>query len=106
MLPLISDTSGIYGTLVQELLGDALIEAQHHREVQCLDSKNLILLKNQAQCAAVHADFVYTDLTQSSAQVGLLCTWQFAKHCFTCFSNKIREQAQHLKCTAHIVYGS
>lgn len=42
---------------------------QHHRELQFIDSKNLALLKDQAECAAVQADFVYTDLTQSNSQV-------------------------------------
>ena len=42
---------------------------QHHRELQSIDSKTLALLKNQAECAAVQADFVYTDLTQSTSQV-------------------------------------
>ena len=53
----------------QELLGEALVEVQHHRELQSLDSKNFSLLKHQAECAAMNADFVYTNLTQSNFQV-------------------------------------
>lgn len=60
--------------LVQELLGDALVEVQHHRELQIIDCKRLNLLKDQAECASLHADFVYTNLTQSNSQVRLnLC---------------------------------
>ena len=54
---------------LQELLGDALTEVQHCKEVQCIDSKSTVLLRDQAHCAAAHADYVYTDLTQSSTQV-------------------------------------
>lgn len=53
----------------QELLGEALVEVQHHRELQSINSKNLALLKDQAECAAAQADFVYKDLTQSNSQV-------------------------------------
>ena len=53
----------------QELLGDALIEVQHQRELQILDSKKFRLLEEHAKCTAHHADFVYTALTQSSGQV-------------------------------------
>ena len=53
----------------QELLGDALVEVQHHRELHSIDSKRLNVLKDQAECASLHADFVYTNLTQSNSQV-------------------------------------
>ena len=55
----------------QELLGEALVEVQQRRELQSIDSKTFALLKDQAECAAVQADFLYTDLTQSNSQVVL-----------------------------------
>lgn len=57
---------------MQELLGDALVEVQHHRELQSIDSKKLALLKDQAECAALQADSVYKDLAQSNSQVSQL----------------------------------
>ncbi len=56
-------------TELQDLLGDALTEVQHCKELQFIDSRSAVLLQEKAHCAAAHADFVYTDLTQSSTQV-------------------------------------
>lgn len=63
---------------MQDLLGDALTEVQHCKELQFIDSRSAVLLQEKAQCAAAHADFVYTDLTQSSTQVQDHQIYQFA----------------------------
>ena len=55
--------------VLQELLGDALLDAQHTKELQAIGTKDVILLQDKARCAAAQADFVYTDLTQTSSQV-------------------------------------
>ncbi|KAL0055387.1 hypothetical protein WJX82_011611 [Trebouxia sp. C0006] len=58
-----------YGQIdLQDLLGDALTELQHCKELQFIDSRSAVLLQEKAHYAAAHADFVYTDLTQSSTQ--------------------------------------
>ncbi|KAL0035790.1 hypothetical protein WJX77_002662 [Trebouxia sp. C0004] len=58
-----------YGQIdLQELLVDALTEVQHCKELQFIDSRSAVLLREKAHCAAAHADYVYTDLTQSSTQ--------------------------------------
>ena len=54
---------------LQELLGDALTEVQHCKELRCIDNRTAVVLRDQANCAAAHADYVYKDLTQSSTQV-------------------------------------
>ena len=54
---------------MQDLLGDALTEVQHCKELQIIDSRGAAVLQEKAHCAAAYADFVYTDLTQSSTQV-------------------------------------
>lgn len=65
-----STNTAIYeAEILQELLGDALLDAQHTKELQAIDVQDVALLQNKALCAAARADLVYTDLTQSSSQV-------------------------------------